>query len=168
MQEVKQIRGRNMFLLTAAIEGLESSPGCGWVTSAPKIIVGVSLRRGILLFRASSNTVFRPPAYWHNWLISRELNLPQWFRILNWDCDGSNLHINFQRNIFQVLRTTLSCLLGLTALRNYPKFSFAYSFYCAFEAWKQKCMVSRERIIFTISDECQVYYHNFHWHQGEW
>lgn len=63
MQEVKQIRGRNMFLLTAAIEGLESSPGCGWVTSAPKIIVGVSLRRGILLFRASSSTVFRPPAY---------------------------------------------------------------------------------------------------------
>lgn len=49
--------------LTAAIEGLESSPGCGCVTSAPKIIVGLSLTWGILLSNASLKTVFRPPTY---------------------------------------------------------------------------------------------------------
>jgi hypothetical protein len=48
-------------VLTAAMEGLESSPGWGWVTSAPKIIVGTSLTRGILLVKASTSTVFRPP-----------------------------------------------------------------------------------------------------------
>jgi hypothetical protein len=47
--------------LTAAMEGLESSPGCGWVTSAPNIMVGLSLTRGILLDKASKSTVFLPP-----------------------------------------------------------------------------------------------------------
>jgi len=51
----------NRASLTAAMEGLESSPGWGWVTSAPKIIVGTSLTRGILLVKASTSTVFLPP-----------------------------------------------------------------------------------------------------------
>lgn len=46
---------------TAAIEGLESSPGWGCVTSAPKIMVGLSLTRGIRLESASTRTVFLPP-----------------------------------------------------------------------------------------------------------
>ena len=35
-------------MLTAAIDGQESSPVSGWVTSAPKIIAGMSLTKGIL------------------------------------------------------------------------------------------------------------------------
>lgn len=50
-----------MAALTAAMEGLKSSPGWGWVTSAPKIIVGMSLTRGILLDKASTSIVFLPP-----------------------------------------------------------------------------------------------------------
>ena len=46
---------------TAAIEGLESSPFSGWVTSAPNIIVGMSLTNGILQLTASTRTVFLPP-----------------------------------------------------------------------------------------------------------
>lgn len=46
---------------TAAIEADESSPGGGWVTSAPNIIVGLSVTRGIRLLRASARTVFLPP-----------------------------------------------------------------------------------------------------------
>lgn len=46
---------------TAAIEGLESSPFSGWVTSAPNIMVGMSLTNGILQLRASTRTVFLPP-----------------------------------------------------------------------------------------------------------
>jgi hypothetical protein len=46
---------------TAAIDGAEPSPGDGWVTSAPKTIVGISVRSGIFLFKASSSTVFLPP-----------------------------------------------------------------------------------------------------------
>lgn len=49
--------------LTAAIDGLESSPDSGWVTSAPKIIVGMSLTKGILQVKASKSTVFLPPIY---------------------------------------------------------------------------------------------------------
>jgi hypothetical protein len=48
---------------TAAIDGDASSPGAGWVTSAPKIIVGKSVNKCILLFKASSRTVLRPPTY---------------------------------------------------------------------------------------------------------
>jgi hypothetical protein len=51
----------NSATLTAAMEGLESSPGWGWVTSAPNIMVGLSLTRGILLAKASTSTVFLPP-----------------------------------------------------------------------------------------------------------
>lgn len=51
------------YALTAAMEGLESSPGWGCVTSAPKMIVGLSLTRGILLVKASTSTVFLPPTY---------------------------------------------------------------------------------------------------------
>lgn len=46
---------------TAAIDGETSSPGDGWVTSAPNIIVGLSVNRGILRSNAFSSTVFRPP-----------------------------------------------------------------------------------------------------------
>ena len=46
---------------TAAIEGLESSPFSGWVTSAPNIMVGMSLTNGILQLIASRRTVFLPP-----------------------------------------------------------------------------------------------------------
>jgi hypothetical protein len=49
--------------LTAAMEGLVSSPGCGWVTSAPKMIVGMSLTSGIRRESASTRTVFRPPTW---------------------------------------------------------------------------------------------------------
>ena len=49
--------------LTAAIEGLESSPGCGCVTSAPNIIVGMSLTRGMRRDSASTSTVFLPPTF---------------------------------------------------------------------------------------------------------
>jgi len=52
---------QNSATLTAAMEGLESSPGWGWVTSAPNIMVGLSLTRGILLAKASTSTVFLPP-----------------------------------------------------------------------------------------------------------
>ena len=48
---------------TAAMDGLESSPGWGCVTSAPKIIVGLSLTRGIRRERASTSTVFLPPTF---------------------------------------------------------------------------------------------------------
>lgn len=48
-------------MLTAAIDGQESSPVSGWVTSAPKIIVGMSLTKGILELIASKSTVFLPP-----------------------------------------------------------------------------------------------------------
>ncbi|MFS7962154.1 hypothetical protein Hanom_Chr08g00723321 [Helianthus anomalus] len=47
----------------AAMEGLESSPGWGCVTSAPKMIVGTSLTLGILLEIASRRTVFLPPTF---------------------------------------------------------------------------------------------------------
>ena len=47
--------------LTAAIDGDISSPGDGCVTSAPNIIVGLSVNRGILRSNAFSSTVFRPP-----------------------------------------------------------------------------------------------------------
>ena len=47
--------------LTAAMDGLLSSPACGCVTSAPMMIVGRSLTRGILLKMASFKTVFLPP-----------------------------------------------------------------------------------------------------------
>lgn len=46
---------------TAAIEGLVSSPFSGWVTSAPNIMVGMSLTNGILQLIASRRTVFLPP-----------------------------------------------------------------------------------------------------------
>ena len=46
---------------TAAMDGDEPSPGGGWVTSAPKTIVGMSVRSGIFLFKAASSTVFLPP-----------------------------------------------------------------------------------------------------------
>ena len=46
---------------TAAVEGRESFPGWGWVTLAPKIIVGRSLTSGIRLDKASTRTVFIPP-----------------------------------------------------------------------------------------------------------
>lgn len=68
---------RKVVLHTAAIEGPESSPGCGWVTSAPKIIVGMSDRRGIRLWIASSNTVFRPPDYLHHWSMIIKLKCPK-------------------------------------------------------------------------------------------
>lgn len=45
------------------MDGLESSPGWGWVTSAPKIIVGRSLTRGIRREIASTSTVFLPPTF---------------------------------------------------------------------------------------------------------
>lgn len=54
---------RGKVLPTAAIEGLESSPGCGWLTSAPKIMVGMSVRTGMFLAIASSKTEFLPPVY---------------------------------------------------------------------------------------------------------
>jgi hypothetical protein len=57
--------GANGLSFTAAIEGLVSSPGCGCVTSAPKMIVGMSLTSGILLESASTKTVFRPPTCAH-------------------------------------------------------------------------------------------------------
>ena len=48
--------------LTAAIDADESSPATGWVTSAPKMIVGTSETKGIPLgSKALSSTVFRPP-----------------------------------------------------------------------------------------------------------
>jgi hypothetical protein len=47
--------------LTAAMDGLESSPVSGCVTSAPKMIVGMSLTNGILQLSASTSTVFLPP-----------------------------------------------------------------------------------------------------------
>jgi hypothetical protein len=47
--------------LTAAIDGLESSPVSGCVTSAPNIIVGMSLTKGMLQLIASRSTVFLPP-----------------------------------------------------------------------------------------------------------
>ncbi len=66
--KIKSIRRKawvqmGISLCTAAIEGMESSPGCGCVTSAPKMIVGISLTKGILLVRASTKTVFRPPTW---------------------------------------------------------------------------------------------------------
>lgn len=56
-------RNTNFDILTAAIDGLQSSPDSGWVTSAPNIIVGMSLTKGILQRKASSSTVFLPPIY---------------------------------------------------------------------------------------------------------
>lgn len=50
-------------MLTAAIDGRESSPDSGWVTSAPKIMVGMSLTSGILDRKASKRTVFLPPIF---------------------------------------------------------------------------------------------------------
>jgi hypothetical protein len=49
--------------LTAAMEGLLSSPGWGWVTSAPNIIVGLSVTKGMHLDTASASTVFLPPTF---------------------------------------------------------------------------------------------------------
>ena len=49
--------------LTAAMEGLLSSPGWGWVTSAPNMIVGLSVTRGMHLDTASARTVFLPPTF---------------------------------------------------------------------------------------------------------
>jgi hypothetical protein len=46
--------------LAVAMEGLESSPGCGCVTSAPNMMVGMSLTNGILHESASTKIVFRP------------------------------------------------------------------------------------------------------------
>lgn len=60
----RQLGTRNMGKcrdFTAAIEGLVSSPFSGWVTSAPNIMVGMSLTRGILQLIASRRTVFLPP-----------------------------------------------------------------------------------------------------------
>lgn len=44
---------------TAAIDELESSPGDGWVTSAPKMIVGRSSITGGVV----ANSLFLPPTY---------------------------------------------------------------------------------------------------------
>lgn len=49
------------------MEGLESSPFSGWVTSAPNIIVGISLTNGILQLIASMRTVFLPPIWIKKW-----------------------------------------------------------------------------------------------------
>jgi hypothetical protein len=49
--------------LTAAMEGLLSSPGCGWVTSAPNMMVGLSVTKGMRLDTASTSTVFLPPTF---------------------------------------------------------------------------------------------------------
>jgi len=53
-------KGKKTTEHTAAIDGEESSPGWGCVTSAPNIIVGRSVTRGIFLCKASFNTVLRP------------------------------------------------------------------------------------------------------------
>jgi len=57
----KTNKDKEIKISTAAIEGLESSPFSGWVTSAPKIMVGMSLTNGILQLTASRSTVFLPP-----------------------------------------------------------------------------------------------------------
>jgi hypothetical protein len=49
--------------LTAEMEGLLSSPGWGWVTSAPNMIVGLSVSKGMHLDTASARTVFLPPTF---------------------------------------------------------------------------------------------------------
>jgi len=57
---MKQLLAENK-KLTAAIEAKESSPAVGWVTSAPKMIVGTSKTKGIPLgTKARSSTVFCP------------------------------------------------------------------------------------------------------------
>jgi hypothetical protein len=43
------------------MEGLLSSPGSGWVTSAPNMMVGQSVTKGMRLDTASASTVFLPP-----------------------------------------------------------------------------------------------------------
>jgi hypothetical protein len=52
--------------LTAAIEAEESSPAAGCVTSAPKMIVGVSETNGSFFITALSRTVLRPPTWYRS------------------------------------------------------------------------------------------------------
>jgi hypothetical protein len=56
-------KNKKNWKLTAAIEGWMSSPGEGWDTSAPKIIVGTRPTTGTSLVMASARTVFLPPTY---------------------------------------------------------------------------------------------------------
>ena len=88
-----------MSKLTAAIDGLESSPGCGWVTSTPNIIVRLSLTKCILLDSASTKTMFLPPTYRTQTIYSRA---PTHRNVKEVLCN-TYLYINFKRNICKIL-----------------------------------------------------------------
>ena len=88
-----------MSKLIAAIDGLESSLQRGWVTSSPKIIVGLSLTKGILLDSASTETVFLLPTYSTQTIYSRAPTHTNVKKVL---CN-TYLYTNFKRNIYKIL-----------------------------------------------------------------
>lgn len=115
----------NIFQLTAAIEGLLSSPGWGWVTSAPNMIVGLSVTRGIRLDNASTRTVFLPPTLQSE---KRSRNMEQRCKLWRKAASGhTNLDIYLQCNVCINLLVQFEHLLRATALRNYSKIYFAHA-----------------------------------------
>jgi hypothetical protein len=131
--------------LTAAMEGLESSPGCGCVTSAPNMMVGMSLTNGILRVSASTKTVFRPPtcpppashkSSKCSWVTNHLGGSPkgasaQAFILSTGQSNDSvllqdvYLHIDLQSNIGHILFAHLINMLGQAALWHHSKHCLA-------------------------------------------
>ena len=126
------------------MEGLESSPGCGWVTSAPNIMVGLSLTRGILLVKASTSTVFLPPT-WKGRKTVRKLTIQEWLK------DGSverfYLNIYFECNICKILLAHLKNMFSQTTLRDQSKISLTDPFEIP---WEMKRMLMNKCIQQTM------------------
>ena len=114
---------RNVSKLTTTIEGLESSPRCGWVTYAPNIIVGLSLTKGILLDSASTKTVFLPPTYSTQTIYSRA---PTHRNVKEVLCN-TYLYINFKRNICKILFAHFKDMFRETTLGYQTKISLTYT-----------------------------------------
>ena len=112
-----------MSKLTAAIDGLKSSPGCGWVTSAPNIIVGLSLTKGILLDNASTKRVFLPKTYSTETIYSRaptHRNAKEFLR-------NTYLYIYFKSNICKILFAHFKDMFRETTLGYQTKISLTYT-----------------------------------------
>ena len=146
---------------TAAIEALVSSPGAACVTSAPKMIVGRSVKRGIFLWMASNRTVFLPPAFTCEYC---DFNAWQNTEILTEDYPlHTNLHINFQRHILKILRAKFWRLLRLTTLRHYTKLRITHCFY--FCCTRKEVTVSMKQWRKHWTKRTMTHHKN-HWHQA--
>jgi len=104
------------------MEGLLSSPGWGWVTSAPNMMVGLSVTKGMHLDTASASTVFLPPTFESK---SVGFNNRKNATKIKAESMKTNLDIYLQSKICQYLFVHLKNLLCAAALRNYPKVYFA-------------------------------------------